>query len=201
MPEGRPRLADIRAALRHTLPPRDDEVDGRAAAVAAVFRERDGELELLFIRRSRRRGDPWSGHMAWPGGKREAGDATMLACAVRETREEVDLDLALHGELIGSLETLRFGSTRRTGLRAVFAFVFAVTGAPGLRPSDEVQEAVWIPFAYFVEWKSRRPWKALAAWLPAVPPAFRYERRLIWGLTQWLLADLLARLAARRAIP
>jgi hypothetical protein len=59
-----------------------------------------------------------------------------------------------------------------------------------------VQEAVWIPLSRFTAWSSRRPWIWLARWLPPVPPAFRYEGRVIWGLTQWLLGDLLERIAA-----
>jgi 8-oxo-dGTP pyrophosphatase MutT (NUDIX family) len=176
-----------------TLTVAEERVDGRAAAVAAVLRERAGQVELLFIRRAKRRGDPWSGHMAWPGGKREACDDSMLACAVRETREELGLDLEVHGKLIGALQPLRFETRRAVGLRAVFAYVFALSGAPELLPGAEVQEAVWIPLAYFTAWSSRRPWAWVARWLPPVPFAFRYQRRLIWGLTQWLLGDLIRR--------
>ena len=48
--------------------------------------------EVLFIKRAARDGDPWSGHVAFPGGKNE-GESDM-ACAARETLEEVGLDLA-----------------------------------------------------------------------------------------------------------
>jgi len=190
-----PTLDEIRAALRGKLDAAEEGPEGPAAAVAAVLREGAGGVELLFIRRAKRRGDPWSGHMAWPGGRREPSDETMVACAVRETREELGLDLDRDAELIGSLRPLRFSSSRFTRLRAVFAYVFALNGAPVLRPGDEVQEAVWIPLAYFGAWSSRRPWVWLAKWLPPVPPAFRFEGRVIWGLTQSMLGDLLARIA------
>jgi ADP-ribose pyrophosphatase YjhB (NUDIX family) len=189
------RLADVRSALAATLVAPAEPVTGPTAAVAAVLRQRDGgRVELLFIRRAKRRGDPWSGHIAWPGGKREACDETMEACAVRETREEVALDLRGHATLIGALRPLRFDSPRHTRLRAVFAYVFVLEGDPELRLSDEVQEAIWIPLEYFTEWPSRRPWRWLAGWLPATPPAFRYQGKTVWGLTLWLLRDLLDRL-------
>src|SRR5512147_1099599 len=96
-------IPSLRSAFQGTLPLSEEQAEGRVAAVAAVLRQGTDGVELLFIRRAKRRGDPWSGHMAWPGGKREAGDAGLVACAVRETREEVGLDLQAHGELIGSL--------------------------------------------------------------------------------------------------
>jgi 8-oxo-dGTP pyrophosphatase MutT (NUDIX family) len=171
---------------------------GRVAAVAAVLRESRGGAELLFIRRAKRAGDPWSGHMAWPGGKREACDAGTLECAIRETREEVGLDLAQSGELIGSLKGWRQERSGPKGLRAVIPYVFAIATTAELRPGPEVQETIWIPISYFTSWTSRGPWSLLAPFLPLVPPAYRYEGRLIWGLTLWMLADLLGRLGNAR---
>lgn len=207
-------LDDVRAALctafhdpYHAADEGDVEI-GRVAAVAAILRHRDGEAQLLFIRRAKHPGDPWSGHMAWPGGKREACDPDMLACAVRETREEVGVDLTEAGELLGRLRGWRretdesrdsdsaAGRDGRLRLRAVHAFVFGMTADVEPQPGDEVQEAVWIPLSYFTDWKARFPWSWAARWLPVVPPAYRYDGHLIWGLTQWMLADLLRRLAA-----
>jgi 8-oxo-dGTP pyrophosphatase MutT (NUDIX family) len=199
VPHGVPRLADVRSALRDTLPRHAYDGDGRVAAVAAVLRERDGRAELLFIRRATRRGDPWSGHMAWPGGKREPGDGDLLACAVRETREEIGLDLAGAADVIGTLRGWRNDGRSPGRLQGVFPYVFALrpsataASAPFLLDPAEVQEAVWVPLSYFTAWRCRRPWAFLARWLPAVPPAYRYEGRLIWGLTQWMLADLIER--------
>ena len=53
-----------------------------------------GDPEVLFIKRSARQGDRWSGHVALPGGRRDPTDKDDVAAAVRETREEVGLDLA-----------------------------------------------------------------------------------------------------------
>jgi 8-oxo-dGTP pyrophosphatase MutT (NUDIX family) len=199
-PTGSPSssLAEIRSALRETLPGEHEGGDGRVAAVAAVLREYHGNVELLFIRRARRRGDPWSGHMAWPGGKREPEDASTVACAIRETREELGLDLADTAELIGALRVWRRAGASPKGLRAVFSYVFILAGDWDLHPSGEVQEAVWIPLTSFTAWAARRPWSWLARWLPPVPPAFRYEGRLIWGLTLWMLADLVGKIGRQK---
>jgi 8-oxo-dGTP pyrophosphatase MutT (NUDIX family) len=196
-------MAGIRRCLRDTLPrlADDDPVEeGRVAAVAAILRERNGDVELLFIRRATHRGDPWSGHMAWPGGKREPADPNRLGCAIRETREEIGIDLSEAGEPIGRLRGWqREGTDGVHRLRAVSAFVFVLTEDVEPRPGLEVQEVVWIPLRYFTSWKSRRPWTWVARWLPPVPPAFRYEGHLVWGLTQWMLSDLLHRVAGAGA--
>jgi 8-oxo-dGTP pyrophosphatase MutT (NUDIX family) len=136
--------------------------------------------------------------MAFPGGKREACDADLLACAIRETREEIGLDLALEADVLGTLRGWRTEGRTPGRLHGVFPYVFALrpdaaaSRAFRLDPS-EVQETVWVPLSYFTGWRSRGPWAFLARWLPRVPPAYRYDGRLIWGLTQWMLADLIER--------
>lgn len=57
----------------------------------------EGDPEVLFIKRAGRAGDRWSGHTALPGGKRDPQDADDVAAAIRETREEVGLDLTARG--------------------------------------------------------------------------------------------------------
>ncbi len=84
-------IAQISNALYSTTAKRAPE-GGRIAAVAMVFSPRlDGAMELLMIRRASAPDDPWSGHMAFPGGHQDPEDDTPLDTALRETQEEINL--------------------------------------------------------------------------------------------------------------
>ena len=52
-----------------------------------------GTPEILFIKRANRVGDKWTGHVAFPGGRRDPEDDSDLAAAIRETQEEVGIAL------------------------------------------------------------------------------------------------------------
>jgi 8-oxo-dGTP pyrophosphatase MutT (NUDIX family) len=133
----------------HKLPPagelaRTDDDRGLRAAVAAVLRDSDAGGEILFIKRAERAGDPWSGHMAFPGGRRQTTDATLLETATRETREEVGLDLGAHARPIIRLPDI-VPYSRMPEPLTVSAFVFALGNAPSLTLNEEVAEALWTP--------------------------------------------------------
>src|SRR5690606_12995479 len=97
------RLA--RALAGHV--PREAERDEpfKEAAVALVFRPvGEADAELLLIRRATRSGDPWSGQIGLPGGNRSRVDQTLEDTAVRETAEELGIDLRAHGTPLGILD-------------------------------------------------------------------------------------------------
>ena len=122
-------------------------LDGTSrAAVAMVLRERERGAEVLLIERSRKESDPWSGHMAFPGGRLDEGE-TVEQAARRETHEEVGLSLH-DAEPLGRLDDLtgrRAGAS--TGL-VISAFVFRHHGeTPLVYQEAEVAEALWVPVA------------------------------------------------------
>lgn len=116
--------------------------DARQAAVAVILRDRRGRTEVLFIQRALKDGDPWSGHMAFPGGHKDPDDVDLLAAAIRETDEEIGLDIS-QAPVIGSLPTARPMSVRRT--MVVKPFVFVIDGDPSFTPNHEVADVVWTP--------------------------------------------------------
>lgn len=164
---------------------------GGEAAVAAILREPapGAEAEVLLIRRAEREGDPWSGHMAFPGGRREAADADLLATATRETREEVGLDLAAAGRLLGSLEPVR--SPSRTGRFAltISPFIFALVDPdpPALALNHEVAEAVWAPLGALGRGETRGSFDYVHEGVTLHLPCLHVGDRVVWGLTYRML--------------
>ena len=189
---GSPDLARLVAALSGLPAAADDGVPSdRKAAVAAVLSDGRGDVELLFIRRAEHPRDPWSGHMGLPGGRVDPGDASPLAAALRETREEVGLDLAIHGRPLGRLSEVRTHLPLGSVPHSVVPFVFAVEGRPALTPNEEVQEALWIPLSVLGRKESRSRFTWVREGLPLPMPCVRWEGRVIWGLTLKVVDELL----------
>jgi 8-oxo-dGTP pyrophosphatase MutT (NUDIX family) len=182
-----------RRALAATGGERTSVGDVPTAAVAAVLRDRGAGLDLLFIRRAEHPRDPWSGHMAWPGGHIDDVDSSPLAAALRETREELQLDLARDGELLGGLPVVRTHLRRGPGPRHVAPFVFALHRDSALVPNHEVQETVWVPLAFLGDRRNRARFIWMGRGVPLALPCYRYEGRLIWGLTLHMLDHMLRR--------
>ncbi len=163
------------------------------AAVAVVLRDGARGLEVLLIQRTTRPGDPWSGHMSFPGGRVEADDEGPLGAAVRETGEEIGVDLERQAVLLGRLsDIVPRGRGLRLGVVAV-PHVFALTGDPPMALSpDEVEEVVWLPLAFLRDTSNRTRmwwWRGL---LPLRMPCYRYRGHVVWGMTLRALDELVA---------
>ncbi|MEX0907359.1 MAG: CoA pyrophosphatase [Gemmatimonadota bacterium] len=163
----------------------------REAGVALLVRPRD-TLEVLLIRRAELHGDPWSGHVALPGGRRAATDADLLATACRETREEVGIPLHAVGSLLGSLNEVAPSSPLLPPL-VIAPFVLAVPPDTHAHPDPrEVQAALWVPVDAL-----RHP-DAISEITVELPDASRafpslvYADYEIWGLTLVILQQFLA---------
>jgi 8-oxo-dGTP pyrophosphatase MutT (NUDIX family) len=175
-------------------PGRTVEVEGpvRRAAILLVLRARsDGEPELLMIKRAEAEGDPWSGHIACPGGRMEPGDRDLAATAVRETWEETGVDVARDGRLLGHLDDLSPRSSHRPPL-VVRPYVALVRADIELVPSEEVAEAFWVPLSAL---------RTQTAWGTGLVHVRGGERRVsifqhgdytVWGLTERVLRQFLA---------
>lgn len=179
--------------------PADPGDGGRYAAVAAVIRPLGDDAEVLLIRRAQHASDPWSGHMAFPGGRKDPGDPDLLSTAVRETAEEVGLTLSPDTHLVGRLDDLpAIARGRPVGL-VIAPFVFAVDGEVHLSPNHgEVEETLWAPLsplfrgerdvAYPYEWDGRK----------ISLPGYDVEGRTVWGLTHRMLQSLFETVTERR---
>ncbi|MBY0398710.1 CoA pyrophosphatase [Myxococcota bacterium] len=161
------------------------------AAVAMVLRERANGAEVLFIERAMREGDPWSGHMAFPGGRLEGEDDSPRTAACRETFEEVGLEIA-RAEYLGHLCDL----TGRSGspapmLVSAHAFHLEQDQPLALDP-NEVRSAFWFPLAELHS-ASRRTTHRIEQLPEHVFPAILVGepgRHFVWGLTYRFLEEM-----------
>ncbi|WP_243372153.1 CoA pyrophosphatase [Geotalea sp. SG265] len=112
------------------------------ASVALILREGEIGPEMLFIERARHKGDPWSGDLGFPGGKVEVSDGDAYSAAMRETVEEIGLDLSA-ARFLGCLAEIA-GATLPV---RVTCFVFALEQTPQLTLNGEVQDVFWVSLA------------------------------------------------------
>jgi 8-oxo-dGTP pyrophosphatase MutT (NUDIX family) len=160
------------------------------AGVAAVLRFAGEEAEVLLIKRSEREGDPWSGQMALPGGRRSAGDADLVGTAVRETREEVGLELAAD-ELVGRLDDMQAISRGELTDLIIVPHVFVVDREVALEPArGEVDVALWAPLGPMLRGETLTAIPYVRNGITIELPGFRVASYVVWGLTYRML-DLL----------
>ena len=153
------------------------------------------DADMLMLRRATHEPDPWSGHVALPGGRAEAGDATLLDTAIRETREETALELR-GARVLGALDELR---PRTPSLPPVIVrpYVLTVAFAPPLVASAEVAELFWAPLSsLFDPARALRTAVTTRAGIREVD-AIDFEGRIIWGMTHHILRTFESLLAPR----
>jgi 8-oxo-dGTP pyrophosphatase MutT (NUDIX family) len=186
-----PTMVRLQSALKAHTPLDVIEAGVRRAAVALIFRSgEEGRPELLFIKRAEYPGDPWSGQVAFPGGREEQGDASLVETAIRETGEETGIDLVRDGNMIGRLDDLYPRSVRLPPI-SVRPFVFALDSSAGLTLSSEVALAFWIPFGTLAHTDAWREDTVSARGIEINARVFRHQDHVIWGMTERILAQLL----------
>jgi 8-oxo-dGTP pyrophosphatase MutT (NUDIX family) len=184
-------LAAVRRALRDYRPTFDHAPEARPAAVALILLEgaRSQGLEALFIKRAVRAGDPWSGQVALPGGRKDPADPDLLATAIRETREETGVDLD-RAERLGVLDDL-LPRTPTLPPVVVRPFVFGLATRPALIPSPEVERGFWLPLARFSDADVRRDIVLTVGGSERTFPAYLVDDEVIWGMTERILTPFL----------
>ncbi len=185
-------LAHIRQRLAAYQPALIDEAKAARAAVAVVLWEVQAGVEILLIQRATRDGDPWSGHVAFPGGRRHPEDRDAVATAVRETEEEIGVELTRDAEVVGRLDDLRAVAARRPLDLLISPVVFALQRPVTLRPNPrEVGGALWAPLGFFFDSEAHATYTRRLDGEALHYPAFRYGDYLVWGLTHRILLGLL----------
>ena len=183
----------IRERLAAHHPRRLDGRGQQRAAVAVTFRAAGSadDSELLLIKRAERDGDPWSGHMAFPGGRLEPStDGDPLAAALREAREEVALELGRDARLLGPLDEINAAARGRRLPLIISPFAFELLRPVELRANEEVEEIHWVPLSRLRDERAASTMPYQLEGMRLTLPCLRVARRVIWGLTYQMLMRL-----------
>lgn len=193
-----PRLTTVKTALaaQPSSNPAEDPASGVvSAAVAIILREQPHDLDLLLIKRAHHPRDPWSGHMALPGGRHDPTDLSLMHTAVRETLEETGVELLVppYGSSLGALPSVAPQGAVRPRVR-VSPFVFgAAVDTTAHVASPEIARVEWTPLSTLLD-----P-DALGEVSIDLPtgrrsfPCFHLHGDVVWGLTYRILRDFMAR--------
>lgn len=161
------------------------------AAVAAVVRPGQ-TLDILLIRRASFDTDPWSSHMAFPGGKLDQSDENLLATAVRETLEEVGVDLGSTADYLGQLPIVDVARHGRA--LQIHPFVFALKGSVEFRTNHEVDAVFWVALDSLSDGSRETSVFQESNGNRFRFPAWDVDGNPVWGLTYRMLRSLLTAL-------
>lgn len=153
------------------------------ASVAIVFAPHPdlGEAVLLIERAVDPR-DPWSGHLSFPGGKLEQGESSLQA-ALRESREEIGLDLQVH-HYVDELP-LGYAGRAQDLSKAVKPYLFRLDEIPELQLQlDEVAAVHWLKVEDFKRGDLHQKRTGLAPKYPQLAfPCFPLGAKVLWGFS------------------
>jgi 8-oxo-dGTP pyrophosphatase MutT (NUDIX family) len=192
MEASRRKLEAVERALRtHPVQRVALDAEPSRAAVAMVLEPRADDIHLFFIHRAEHEADPWSGHMGFPGGRKDPEDPDVLRTALREVQEEVGIDLGSHGRLIGPIDELQGVARGRQLPLVISPFVFALEEPVEPQPNHEVQSVLWVPLEFLANPANESMIDYSIGGQPMRLPAYIYQDRTIWGLTFRMIRSFL----------
>lgn len=164
--------------------------------MALILRDGPHGIEVLFIRRAEHPHDPWSGQMAFPGGRAEGKDSDLRATAIRETQEELGVDLADAAESLGSLDEVRAMARMRPMNLTITPFVFRLRQPFDPALSDEVTSVHWLPLGDLLGTARRSTMDYAHQGESMQFPCLRIDELVIWGLTYRMFMSFQERFGA-----
>jgi 8-oxo-dGTP pyrophosphatase MutT (NUDIX family) len=157
----------------------------RRASVAVALKDPESP-SVLLIKRADQASDPWSGQVAFPGGKAREGDQTLRDTAIRETREEVGIDLGRDADFLGYFVPFK----TRTGALDVFPAVFLLRKEVEVRSNEEVSSHRWVKLSVLMDGQTRSSCKVEIDGKMREMPALLVEEYTVWGLTYRIILSL-----------
>jgi len=179
----------------------------RSAVAIVIDQATTEQASLLLIKRADNERDPWSGHMAFPGGRYESGDKNGLAIAKREMLEEVGFDIdqlvadsaacgSIDGQCIARLSDIKTSKRATPNAMIVSPYIFSVQNKPKLFTNHEVADTVWVPLSFFTALENRGVYEMEYQDRKIEMPCYRYQGNVIWGLTLSMIDEILRALGA-----
>jgi 8-oxo-dGTP diphosphatase len=160
------------------------------AAVALILKPTNESFDVLLVKRVESPGDPWSGQIALPGGKRELGDKNLRHTVTRETLEETNINLEDHNRFLGTISIQR--STPRPEMR-ILPFVVLLEHEPKIKLNKkELEASAWISL------RKLATHRETARLDQGDAPAYIVDHHVIWGLTYRIIEELLHKLGQQR---
>jgi len=157
----------------------------RRASVAVILRDTESP-RVLLIKRADRVDDPWSGQVAFPGGKAQGGDSTLKDTAIRETREEVGIELGQDADFLGYFTPFR----THTGTLDVFPAVFLLKNKVRVYPNEEVSSYKWVGLEELTTERARSSYRVDVGGQSRDVPALLIDGYVVWGLTHRIISSL-----------
>lgn len=159
------------------------------SSISIIVRtSKKNDEELFFIKRAKRQGDNFSGHMAFPGGVKEKYDKSILDTAKRETMEEVGIDLNKDAEYVGRYDDYRPVNPNANAFLVSPHVFFLKKSSPKLMLNkDEVEDTVWIPINVIRDMLADSPRISERYDRKYNDNVFEYKGYKIWGMTGKIL--------------
>jgi 8-oxo-dGTP pyrophosphatase MutT (NUDIX family) len=189
-----PTWDEVKTALALRPPAEVADAASRRAAVAVILRDGPDGIEVLFIRRAEHPQDPWSGQVAFPGGRAEPGDADLRATAMRETLEEIGVNLFARADALGALDEVRAVARGLPMNLTIAPFVFRLREPFEPALSAEVRSVHWLPLGDLLGTARRSTMDYAQQGVSLQLPCLRVDELVIWGLTYRMFVSLQERL-------
>ena len=162
----------------------------KQAAVTLLLRENLSVIEILIIKRAEHPRDPWSGHLALPGGRADATDANLIHTAAREMSEEVGIELDVETSFVGLLPQLSPANSLLPKIEITPLIALAPTEF-SLQPNREVAAAFWMPITELQRTGKSASYRYQHDEAIIKYPAYPSPHGEIWGITMKILSDFL----------
>jgi 8-oxo-dGTP pyrophosphatase MutT (NUDIX family) len=189
IPDARLRELVDRLSVRPEHRREPEPRDGHTEAAVSLILRASAELEVLLIKRAESERDPWSGHVALPGGRKDPEDANLTSTAIREAAEETGVELSNSGWRLGRLAQVTPSHPNLPRI-TITPYVFGIPEViEAHAKSAEVDRVLWVALPVLLNPKTLGATTIVLPEGRADFPCYWVDRHAIWGLTFRILSE------------